>query len=206
MGNRKKGFTLMELLLGVLIFSIISISIGSTLWGGISTWRTLKGTSQNSTCARILFSLLEEEWRNMVLETGAVTENPGLVWETEAGSGIETMTWVFARRSEGKWSLIRIRYKIDPTNKKFFKEQKILVSEDQNDSLAEVTREFPTEIKNFQIRFAKLDPVSPNQFIDPWPSTWEGESGFPKGMKATVSFNNGEEQNKVFWLPLALSK
>lgn len=203
---KNRGFTLAELLIGILIFSILSASICSVLFGGIKTWKILKGSNQNLHTARILWAQMEEEWRNMILETAAMEKRPTFSWEREPESGIETMAWVFARKRDEKWSLIKVRYQMDRGNKKFYREEEVLASEREEEKGGVTHRGLPQEIQEMEVSFAEIAPDSPKALVFPWPESWEKRETLPKGMKVSLTFENGEEYSKTFWLPLAMTQ
>ena len=203
---KNRGFTLAELLIGILIFLILSASICSVLFGGIKTWKILKGSNQNLRTARILWAQMEEEWRNMILETAAIEKKPTFFWEREPESGIETMAWVFASKRDEKWSLVRVRYQMDPDNKKFYREEEVLASEKEEEKGKFAHQDLPQEIQEMEISFAEIAPDSPKELVSPWPESWEGKDTLPKGMKVSLTFENGEQYSKTFGLPLAMTQ
>jgi type II secretory pathway component PulJ len=64
-GNRK-GTTLIELLLGLMIFSLISLAVGATLMAGIRLFRQTERSSQIDFQARLLMVRLARDIENMV--------------------------------------------------------------------------------------------------------------------------------------------
>ena len=142
----------------------------------------------------------------MILETAAMEKKPTFSWEREAESGIETIQWVFSRKRDEKWSLVMVRYQMDPSNKKFYREEEMLASEREEEKGKSVHQDLPQEIQEMEISFAEIAPESPKKLVFPWPENWEGRDTLPKGMKVSLTFENGERYSKTFWLPLAMAE
>jgi len=66
MSRLKKGFTLIELILGLSIFSVIALVIFSTFFAGLGLMRRSEGQNDVYREARWTFSLMSREFENMV--------------------------------------------------------------------------------------------------------------------------------------------
>ena len=64
--TRQEAFTLVELLLGLVIFSIISMSIYGVFWGGIKLDSRAETQNQVFREVRMTFDLIEKELENMI--------------------------------------------------------------------------------------------------------------------------------------------
>jgi type II secretion system protein J len=67
----RAGFTLLELLVSISIFSIISLAVYSTFAGGIGAWRTAQEFSTTYQTARLLLDDMARELKNAVSITDA---------------------------------------------------------------------------------------------------------------------------------------
>jgi prepilin-type N-terminal cleavage/methylation domain-containing protein len=64
--SRSKGFTLVELLLALAIFSVVGLAVSATFGMGINTWKKLEGVTQRYQEARLLLDRFGWELRNCV--------------------------------------------------------------------------------------------------------------------------------------------
>ena len=71
------GFTLIEMVVSLTIFSVISLSVYSSFAGGITVWRKAEEFSSVYQTARLVLDSMALELTNTVKVSGTEFEGPG---------------------------------------------------------------------------------------------------------------------------------
>ena len=64
--SRLRGFSLVELLLALAIFSVVGLAVSTTFSVGINSWRKIEGLSRKDQEARLILDRISRELRNCV--------------------------------------------------------------------------------------------------------------------------------------------
>jgi len=176
----RKGFTLLEALIAILITSIIAAGILTALRGGIAAYRKLSRSSIEINEARMTFTLIEKELRNML----SYSKVPFL------GNATQFSFPALVTKFEGSQTTqvpVAVTYE--------YREQTLFRREiPLRDFLAtsrESSKKIIPSLKKFSVEYAYRGSKSPDVF---WRDSWEKESGLPKGLRITLVLEEPREK------------
>lgn len=93
------GFTLVEMLVSILIFSVIMAGMFTFLWGASSHWQTGKNSAEMTDNARIGLNRMTREIRQASIVT--VAQANQISFSVDFGTGAEVITYGFTPGDNG---------------------------------------------------------------------------------------------------------
>ncbi|MDP3790734.1 MAG: prepilin-type N-terminal cleavage/methylation domain-containing protein [Candidatus Omnitrophota bacterium] len=196
--NRRKniGFTFIELIIAVTIFSIIAVSIYSVFRSGVRLWYRVSPMIQDNQSLRLFFNTIASDLKNSVqyLKNGENFEGD------RRKMSFMTLVEVSEQGFPSRMELAKVIYKLDSTAKSVrkgiatrlegFAEDYAKFSDILND----------IEDKDFAFEYCYKMGSSPIDYSYEWKSEWDDkdkESGrIPRGIKIKVRDNS-----KVVFIP-----
>ncbi len=188
--RKDQGFTLIELVVSLVIFSVISLSIYSSFAGGISVWRKAQEFSSVYQTARLLLDDMAMELKNAVKVSG-----------TEFNGGPRSLSFITLRQGSHGASasevtqIAKVTFEVlrDPSasgyalfrrqafNLKVRGEAELMVG-----SLASL---------EFQYTYKNSDGG-----LQPWAKVWKMNDELPLGVKITLKIG-GTQFTKMVFIP-----
>lgn len=188
--RKEQGFTLIELVVSLTIFSVISLPIYSSFAGGISVWRKAREFSSVYQTARLLLDHMAMELKNAVKVSG-----------TEFNGGPRSISFITLRQGSYGASVRR-----DTQIAK-------VTFEVRRDPSASGYALFRRQASNFKVRgeaelmvgsLASLDfqYTYKNSVgeIQPWAKVWKMNDELPLGVKITLNIG-GTQFTKMVFIP-----
>ncbi len=179
-----KGFTLIELMVAVAIFSVLAVSLGATLRSGLSVWKKGEDATALNQEARIVLSQIARELRHMTAFPGGALQGAGdkiEFYTLKTDKEIVYLTYkpAYVDVDEGKsmdWRLQRIEKRF-----RHGLEHKKLKTE-------ETVTSFPTEI-HFEYAYA---PAMEDDSVR-WEPQWKDKESYPAAVRVTFSLHKQED-------------
>jgi len=174
-GQTNKGFTFLELLIAVTIFSIVAVAVYSSFNVGIHAWRKTEGSYKVKQEARHAFDIMGRDLRCAI---DFIRKNPdGSVINSFEGSSAKVSFW-----RASKDGVIKITYLFDKEAKALY-----YISQTYKEaSGGENGNKSPLAygISDLKLKYAYRDGEN---II--WQDDWESkESDIPKGVKASIYY------------------
>ena len=199
--RRHKGFTLLELLLALSIFSIIAVCLYSVFAGGIRVWRKQEEGFKYAHTTRLALDRMAKELRNAInysvpATTGMGAEdNQGLrfigekdkfSFITVTDGEIAKVSYLFsAKGGENARFQNGVLKRIIVLQKEGFKEE----NQKEDVLVADIDE------LSFEYAYEGEGKDSPAIWADSWGE--EGQAKIPKGVRVTLEFDKGaKDQNK----------
>jgi prepilin-type N-terminal cleavage/methylation domain-containing protein len=186
-----EGFTLVELLVGLTIFSVVVISLYSAFSTGILARRKGGNASDSFQTARVALNDIGSELKKMVPYSGY-----GLIGRPE-----ELSFPVVDFQTEGELRLSRITYSLKENSdlKALIKKREILVGE------LSLAYELAPRVKELSFHYAFLDSLTDSL---QWKATWSCTDTLPQALKTVLTLQTrGKDRaitfTKVVALPLS---
>ncbi|MCL4472508.1 MAG: prepilin-type N-terminal cleavage/methylation domain-containing protein [Actinobacteria bacterium] len=104
LGTEEHGFTLVEMLVSILIFSVIMAGMFTFLWGASSHWQTGKNSADMTDNARTGLNRMTREIRQASIVTAAQINQ--ISFSVDFGTGAEVITYGFTPGDNGAPGLI----------------------------------------------------------------------------------------------------
>lgn len=187
--RKQPGFTLIELMVSLSIFSIISLAVYSTFASGIGAWRRARGFSSVYQTARLLLSDVAHELKNAVMISGSefvgapqkisflVLRQSPYATGRPGNHGITRVTYE-VRRASSDYSLVRLEGS-DIENPKEQGEPELMA-----DSISKM---------DFQYTYKNSEGE-----IQPWKGLWEVDDALPLGVKISLMIGETRFTKMVF--------
>jgi len=195
-----EGFTLIEVLLGIVIFSIIALTLYNVFWMGIKIDNRSEGINKNYQEARLAFEVLSQDLENAILYDFSASYPQEISFKGQADQfsfllpnedGVEKVRYYLGMPDWEKITRVIIKQHMNHLSHitltsnedapiRFLMRQEVLLSTDlskgKNTSLGEVIAAgIKKDSLRFQYGFIKQDASSPNpthkEII--WKDTWE---------------------------------
>ena len=194
--SKKKGFTFMELIIAITIFSIIAVSIYSVFRAGVRLWSRTNPLIQANQSTRYFFNIISADLKNSIsynaispgLKTFALSEEKSANFEGEKQK-ISFMTLVDVSTGSvlPHTELARVIYSFD-RSKKTVNRAVATKAEGLSESLAKIT-DILNDIddKDFCFEYCYKVVSSPTEYSYEWKNEWEDEDRdkgkIPRGVK-----------------------
>lgn len=182
----ENGFTFLELLIAVTIFSVVAVAIYSSFNVGIRAWGKTEGSYKIRQEARHAFDTLERDLRRAIKFTLKDPENPLVEIDSFEGSSSRFSFW--RPREEG---VFKVTYLFDKEAKALY-----YLSQPYKEALtgAEGVKSLlASGVSGLKVKYAYLDG---DEVI--WQDDWrDKEHGIPMGVKAALSYNSDKEGQTV---------
>ncbi|MBN1587289.1 MAG: prepilin-type N-terminal cleavage/methylation domain-containing protein [Candidatus Omnitrophica bacterium] len=184
----RKGFTLIELLVAVLIFAAISVSIYSTFWGGVRTWKRAGQQREGLQELRILADRMDLELRNAInLEHEEIPAFEGEV------SGCEFLSLIF-QGSPAECALSRVIYSWDAEEGVLWRSARPLNL--GAEAVPPAPEPFLRGLDSVRFFYAPLPEENGNW---EWQRSWDSENGLPAAVRAEFGIVWGDEGTAEQW-------
>ncbi len=204
----EKGFTLMELLLAMALFSVIAVAIFSAFRCGITTWRKIQQVGSSYKDARLALDMISMELKNSIemkdfglRGTAEELEFYSVLDRYRPGTGAEPV-------------IARIEYFLEPEEGRRTEVLK------RRESLCNVKKdatregEWMGDIKDLTFSYAGAgtgDEESDDEETDLWGDVWDPENGIPMGVRIEfilVDPETGDETRlvKLVFIPTGSGK
>ena len=171
---KKKGFTLVEMLVALTIFSIVAVSLHAVLRTGLNTYRAGKEWSEEAGEARAFFYFFSRDLKN------ALAYSKELPF---SGKADEIRFMMLTRRGDrGFDELARVSYRYDRGKKLVIRT--VVGKEvefEQKNSKEEIAAH---GVDAFQLRYA-FKPEHPSDLYR-WKDAWPWEDTLPRGIRVTL--------------------
>lgn len=188
MSKRPSGFTFIELLVAMLIFSIVAISIYLSFNVGIHAWRKGEDGYKTRQGMRYLLSSISRELRNAV--------NSKEIAFSGGADGVS-----FCKAANG---LFKVSYEFDSSKNEIYK---VVWTYKENFSAQPGTRSrLASGISDFKLQYS----YTKDEKIE-WSDTWEEANIVPIAVKVSLTYNPGGEAQPVaisetVWIPTGVLK
>lgn len=190
--NRRtlKGFTFLELLIAVTIFSIVAVAIYSSFNVGIRAWRKTEDSYKVRQEARHALDMMARDLRCAIKFTQKDPENPLIEIDSFDGSASEVSLW--RATTEG---VFKITYKLvkeeDDDSKSLYRISQTYgqLAKDEPGSSSIVVG----GLSNFELKYAFK-----NEEKIEWGSDWQGQgANIPLGARVILYFPTGDKEKSV---------
>ncbi|GEM_PF-4927405 len=213
--SSRRGFTLIEILIAVTISTLVLAATYSLFRGTVKAWSVIRYDVQCMKTARKVFTIMEQDLRNLVVETGATSALPNrrtiypsrvaFLWEELGASGVFDLVFLTTQYDGTEWKLWQVCYSF-PLN--VIAGVTDLSIKRQVNNLLNTTEKkqiLAKEFSNVKIEFLDWDGTT-FQSSDAWLST-QGLKP-PKAIKITLVFLKKNEYQptwtKTITIPYAM--
>ncbi|MDD5173767.1 MAG: type II secretion system protein GspJ [Candidatus Omnitrophica bacterium] len=194
--NKKDGFTFIELIIAVTIFSIIAVSVYSVFRAGVRLWSGTNPVIQANQSTRYFFNTISMDLKNSVsynaalpvIKTFGSSEEENVNFEgDEQKISFMTLINVSGSGVSPHAELARVIYSFDKP-KKAVKRAVATKAEGLNESFAKVT-EILNDIdsEDFGFEYCYKVASSPTEYTYEWKERWSDEDRdkgkIPRGVK-----------------------
>jgi prepilin-type N-terminal cleavage/methylation domain-containing protein len=189
--NRKAGFTYMELMIAMTIFSIMAVSVYSVLRAGIKIWSRSSAIIEKDQALRVFFNTIAADLKN-----GVAYDASGINFEGRP-DGLSVMTLASSGVSAGPMSasLAKVSYYFDAKDKKV---KRIVATKD--DGFVQMTGKAEEMLsladgERVSFRYYSGSSVTDQSII--WKDRWDGSAKMPPGISVKVG-----EFEKIVYIPV----
>lgn len=188
---RLTGFTLVETLVVVVIFSIIGAGIATSFVSGVKIWRRAQDLSKDYNEVILIFEKISNELQQCadIKEIGFVV-NP----ETKGIGNIGEFSFASVKNNK----IVKIIYRFDENSKALMRGQ-IDLKDVAKDSEKEPEEEKVMGMESFSVNCLFYDK---NKKSFSWLESWKPEDGIFLLLKLTAKYN-GKEFTKAIPIPIS---
>ncbi|MDP3729999.1 MAG: type II secretion system protein GspJ [Candidatus Omnitrophota bacterium] len=214
LGEREKvrgeGFTFIELIIAVTIFSIIAVSVYSVFRAGVRLWSGTNPIIQANQSTRYFFNTISKDLKNSVSYNTAAPRAKTFGSSDEGNANFEgeeqkisfmTLVDVSTGSAPPHMELARVAYSFDKSMKAV-KRAVATKAEGLSETHAKVT-EILNDIddEDFGFEYCYRLGASPTDYEYEWKDTWEDEDmdkgRIPRGVKVSAG-----KYNKTIFIPM----
>ncbi len=188
--RKEQGFTLIELVVSLTIFSVISLAIYSSFAGGISVWRKAREFSAVYQTARLLLDDMATELKNAVKVSG-----------TEFNGGPRSLSFITLRQGSHGASarratqIVKVTFEVlrDPSASGYalFRRQA------SNLKVRGEAELMVGSLSSLEFQYTYKNSVGE---IQPWAKVWKMNDELPLGVKITLNIG-GTQFTKMVFIP-----
>ncbi len=188
--RKEQGFTLIELVVSLTIFSVISLPIYSSFAGGISVWRKAQEFSSVFQTARLLLDDMAMELKNAVKVSG-----------TEFNGGPRRLTFITLRQGSHGASartdtqIAKVTFEVlrDPSGQGYalFRRQA------SNLKVRGKAELMVGSLSSLDFQYTYINSVGE---LQPWAKVWKMNDELPLGVKITLNIG-GTQFTKIVFIP-----
>jgi len=188
--RKEQGFTLIELVVSLTIFSVISLSIYSSFAGGISVWRKAQEFSSVYQTARLLLDDIAMELKNAVKVSG-----------TEFNGGPRRLSFITLRQGSHGASarrdtqIAKVTFEVlrDPSASGYalFRRQA------SNLKVRGEAELIVGSLSSLDFQYTYINSVGE---LQPWAKVWKMSDELPLGVKITLKIG-GTQFTKMVFIP-----
>ncbi len=189
--KNRRGFSLVEVVMVAVIFSIIGIGIAGSFISGVKLWRRAQ---EMSGIYSELILTLEKVSRDVRQSVNVAVI--GFEATTQESMGNKASEFSFPALVRD--SVIRITYRFDPLEKKLFRGEVLL-----KDILSGSQKDRYSEKEVMKVDELKIDYYSYNTTTKTggWQESWKKEDGIFRLVRLSGKYN-GEEFTKIILVPI----
>jgi len=185
----RKGFTLLELLLAVSIFAVISIAVYSTFNAGMNVWRRVSATSLHEKRRVLKIEKLKKELRQSFVfkekEITFIGGNNQLSFPVIIGSRIKKAV-----------------YSYDPSRRALLKGigdlSEIADARDESGKWMPEMSVFVENVDNVTFSYFNFDLT---KGVYSWADKWENKAGLPAAVRCNITFPENETFAETIFIP-----
>ncbi len=184
-----KGFTFLELLIAVTIFSIVAVAIYSSFSVGIRAWRKTEESYKVRQETRHALDMMARDLRCAIKFTQKDPENPLIEIDSFDGSAGEVSFW--RATTEGVFKITYKLVKEENESKALYRISQTYeqLAKDELGSGSIVVG----GLSNFELKYAFKN----EEEID-WGDDWQGQgANIPLGVRVILYFPAGDEEKSV---------
>lgn len=188
--DREKGFTFVELIVAVTIFSIIAVSIYSTFSAGLRVWRRTNPVIEANQSARFFFNIIAMDLKNAVKYTAAKDE-PNFEGDDKRIAFI-TLVDMPAEDGRARKELAKVIYELKAVTEEKKERYALIRSVAAAGEALDEKKAFPSEVmsvaseKDFGFKYAYIEgSPKDKEYSYRWKDEWEEEdrTNIPRGVK-----------------------
>jgi len=186
----KRGFTLVEVIMVAVIFSIIGIGIMTSFVSGIKIWRRAQDMARTYSDLILTLEKVSRELRQSV-------DLPAIGYEATIEDVGDAKAKQFSFPALIGGSLMKVTYRFDPQEKKLLRGELSLaaiIAGKQKEAYAEKAM---LELEELQINYLYFDKETKSSA---WQDSWKKEDGAFQLIKLNGKYN-GEEFTKIILIP-----
>jgi len=186
--RKEQGLTLIELVVSLTIFSVISLAVYSSFAGGISVWRKAREFSSVYQTARLLLDDMALELKNAVMVSG-----------TEFIGGPRTISFITLRQgthgtsASGDSQIAKVTFEVrrDPSGQGY-----ALFRRHATNLKRRVDAELMVgALSGLDFQYTYKNSVGE---LQPWAKVWKTKDELPLGIKITLNIGATQFTKMVF--------
>lgn len=180
----KKGFTLIEIIVVMSLFSIVGLGISSTFISGMKTWDRVR--RMNLTRGNVFFAM-----ETMAGELRQSVDIPQINFEGEE-------RWMSFPTRVGE-DIFKVVYLFDSDNKAIFRRHTRLVDVDKEKEAGDHTEKRILKADNFSLQYFSFDQERETYS---WEDAWEEDNGPFSAVRFLIE-KDDETFSKTVFVPVA---
>ncbi len=188
--RKQPGFTLIELMVSLAIFSIISLAVYATFASGIGAWRRARGFSSVYQTARLLLSDIAHELKNAVMISGS-----------EFVGAPQKISFLVLRQSPymtgrpGNHAITRVTYEVRRASSGYYSLVRLEASDIENPKEQGEPELMAGAISNLDFQYTYKNSEGE---IQPWKDLWDVDDAIPLGVKISLMIGEARFTKMVF--------
>lgn len=191
--NRRKAFTIMELLIAASIFAVISLCLYSAFSGGIRVWRRQEQGFRSGQAVRLALDMMAKELRNSMKYSQPAAQTPTLEEENTLQFIGEAKRVSFMTAAGGNIAKVSYYFDSEPDKKGLLKKVVVL----QKEGFKEANQKEETLISGvddllFEYAYQGEEEGAVPEWKEAWPAQQKGL--IPSGVRITLEFSKGAKQ------------
>jgi general secretion pathway protein J len=177
-GDGARGFTLIEMLVSVAIFSVIAVAVYSAFAGGVGAWRSAQEFSSTYQTARLVLEDMARELKNSVTLDG-----PDFVGERQRLSFLTVGQPPAAKRPPAETRITRVTYEVRRDRASATSSLVRVEAAHGDGSQRDETELVVGPVSRFELLYTYKDERGQ---VVPWRDAWRVSDAVPLGVKITL--------------------
>jgi len=187
------GFTVIELLIALSIFAVIAVTLYSTFFAGISTWKRSGDNTGIYQDIRVAFDDIARDLKNMIYFTKD-DESAYIFSGTSEQVIFMTLEESISEKTEPQRELVRIAYSFDNAKGDIVRETAgILLGFDTKKAEKEILLK---NVEDFKIEYCYFSGDEDDPYL--WQEEWKDEEvKTPRGIRITASLKGSKSSREA---------